>query len=149
MPAAAQPTTTPLRLRWVPRQDLNVLLPPSVRVFEANALPDGARIRAMYTRIALGDRNLRLRAVGEEKGPMFRLRTPAEYATLNQAIWVANGGYFGANEICVSTSLTQTAGLTGPRGGRALRPAPAWAACRSTVSAAAAASARPPRRRAA
>lgn len=85
-----------------------MLLPPSVRVFEANdTLPDGARIRAMYTRIALGDRNLRLRAVGGGEGPHFRLRTPAEYATLNQAIWLANGGYFGAN---ASVSLVITDG---------------------------------------
>ncbi|WP_052732301.1 phosphodiester glycosidase family protein [Hymenobacter terrenus] len=104
----AQAQSTPLNLRWVPRQDLNVLLPPSVRVFETNdTLPDGSRIRAMYTRIALADRNLRLRAVGEEKGPAFRLKTTAEYATLNQAIWAANGGYFSANS---SASLVVTDG---------------------------------------
>ena len=104
----AQTAPTRLNLRWQPRQDLNVLLPPSVRVFETNdTLPGGARVRAMYTRIALGNRNLRLRAVGEEKGPTFRLKTTAEYATINQAIWAANGGYFGIN---ASVSLVITDG---------------------------------------
>ncbi|MBD2769821.1 phosphodiester glycosidase family protein [Hymenobacter sp. BT664] len=125
-PAQAQ-STPPLNLRWVPRQDLNVLLPPSVRVFETNGtLPDGARIRAMYTRIALADRNLRLRAVGEERGPAFRLKTTAEYAALNQAIWAVNGGYFGANS---SASLVITDGngvapnqKTIPRNGRNYTP---------------------------
>lgn len=111
LPRATQaqtPTTPPLNLRWEPRQDLNVLLPASVRVFEANGtLPDGARIRAMYTRLALSDRNLRLRVVGDEKGPTFRLKTTAAHAALNQAIWAANGGYFGANS---SVSLVVTDG---------------------------------------
>ncbi|MBC7921201.1 MAG: hypothetical protein H7Z75_08920, partial [Ferruginibacter sp.] len=96
------------QLDWKERRDLNVLLPPSVRVYDTyDTLPGGKPIRAMYARINLSDRNLRLRAVGEERGSGFSLRTTREYAELNRAILAVNGGFFSSN---ASVSLITTDG---------------------------------------
>ncbi len=97
-----------LNLRWIPREDLNVLLPASVRIYETNdTLPNGSRIRAMYAAITLSDANLRLRAVGETKGSSFRLKTTKEYADIHKAFFAVNGGFFSSN---ASVSLVTTDG---------------------------------------
>lgn len=80
-----------LNLSWQPRQDLNILLPASVRVHEANgSLPDGAPVRAMYATVDLRDENLSLRTVGN---PANRQTTLEHYQDYN-AILAINGGYF-------------------------------------------------------
>lgn len=89
LPQLAQ--TQQLNLSWQPRQDLNVLLPPTVRVYETNGkLADGAPVRAMYTTIDLRDKNLQLRAVGD---PANRQTTKQAYDQYD-AIFAINGGYF-------------------------------------------------------
>ncbi|WP_224997857.1 phosphodiester glycosidase family protein [Cesiribacter sp. SM1] len=81
-------------LQWAARQDLNVLLPPSVRIYEANGtLPDGAPIRATYATIDLSDKNLHFRAVGSNT---LRQTTREAYRQ-NHGILAINGGYFSAN----------------------------------------------------
>lgn len=82
-----------LNLKWVPRDDLNILLPASVRVYEANGLlSDSAKVRVMYATVDLHDSNLKLHAVGGNK-----LReTTLEAHKRNHAILSINGGYFSA-----------------------------------------------------
>ncbi|WP_377131448.1 phosphodiester glycosidase family protein [Rufibacter roseus] len=87
------------KLNWQPRQDLNILLPPSVQVYEAyGKLADGAPIHAMYTLIDLTDENLKFRVVGDNK---TRYSTK-EFVQQQKAILGINGGYYAANG---STSL--------------------------------------------
>ncbi len=82
-----------LSLTWEPREDLNILLPASVRVYEANGyLPDSARVRAMYATIDLRDDNLTLRAVGSNA----RRETTRDAYARHDAILAINGGYFSA-----------------------------------------------------
>ncbi|MGV3540431.1 MAG: phosphodiester glycosidase family protein, partial [Rufibacter sp.] len=93
------PVKAQIRLQWKPRQDLNILLPPSVQVYETyGTLPDGAPIHAFYSLIDLADHNLKLRAVGDNQ---TRLNTK-EFAAQNIAILGINGGYYSGN---ASTSL--------------------------------------------
>jgi Icc-related predicted phosphoesterase len=81
-------------LQWEPREDLNILLPPSVRVFEASGnLDDGARVRATYATVNLNDKNLSLRAVGDN---VQRQTTEEAYLQYN-GILAINGGYFSSN----------------------------------------------------
>ncbi|WP_299823755.1 phosphodiester glycosidase family protein [uncultured Pontibacter sp.] len=113
---AARPLTAQaqqLNLTWEPREDLNILLPSSVRVFEANGqLSDGARVRAVYATIDLKDQNLKLRAVGSNT---IRQTTQEAYEQ-NNAILAINGGYFAATS---SVSILVSDGETvapGPNG---------------------------------
>jgi hypothetical protein len=97
--AFAQTAPTPLNLTWKPREDVNVLLPASIRVFDTySPLPGGGRIRAMYALIRTDDPNLRLRAVGDPRGSTFRLQTTKQAAQDNRAIFAVNGGFFATNE---------------------------------------------------
>ncbi|MBC5994475.1 phosphodiester glycosidase family protein [Pontibacter cellulosilyticus] len=102
-----------LNLNWEPRQDLNILLPASVRVFEANGkLSDGAKVRAVYATVYLKDPNLKLRAVGSNSVR----QTTAEAYQQHQGILAINGGYFSATS---SVSLLVADGETvapGPQG---------------------------------
>src|SRR3989337_404671 len=82
-------------LVWEPRQDLNILLPASVRLYETNGtLPDSTRIRAIYATVDLRDENLKLRAVGSNA-----LReTTLDTHNRHDAILAINGGYFASNK---------------------------------------------------
>lgn len=83
------------QLVWEPRQDLNILLPSSIKVYETNGrLSDGAPVRAMYASVDLRDENLKLRAVGN---PARRQTTLEHYVDFN-AILAINGGYFAPNK---------------------------------------------------
>ncbi|WP_266202545.1 phosphodiester glycosidase family protein [Pontibacter kalidii] len=87
------PATWAQKLTWEPREDLNILLPASIKVYETNGtLSDGAPLRAMYARVDLRDKNLKLRAVGD---PTNRQTTLEHYQDHN-AILAINGGYFAA-----------------------------------------------------
>ena len=87
--------TEPLNLAWKPREDLNIILPPSVRIFETNGLlTDGAKVRAMYATVDLRDKNLKLRAVGSNT----RRETTLESYHRNNAIFAINGGYFSSTK---------------------------------------------------
>jgi hypothetical protein len=84
-----------LNLKWIPREDLNILLPASVRVSEANGmLHDGAKVRAMYATVDLRDKNLKLHAVGNNK---LRETTFDAYKR-NHAVLAINGGYFSSTK---------------------------------------------------
>jgi hypothetical protein len=86
-------TGQPIPLEWKPRTDLNILLPPSVRVYEANGiLADTARVRAVYATISLRDGNLKLRAVGSNSLRQTTLEAYREH----DAIFAVNGGYFSS-----------------------------------------------------
>ncbi|SFG32186.1 phosphodiester glycosidase family protein [Pontibacter chinhatensis] len=92
------------KLNWEPREDLNILLPASIKVYETDGtLSDGAPVRAMYARVDLRDKNLKLRAVGD---PANR-QTTLEHYQDNDAILAINGGYFAATR---SVSLYITDG---------------------------------------
>jgi hypothetical protein len=82
-------------LTWTPREDLNILLPASIRVYETNGLlQDSARIRAMYATVDLRDENLKLRAVGSNT---LRETTQDSYRR-HGAIFAINGGYFSSKK---------------------------------------------------
>src|SRR5689334_5033714 len=77
-----------INLKWIPREDLNVLLPASVRVYEANGfLSDNAPVRAMYATIDLRDDNLRLQAIGSNT----RRETTWDTYHRHRAILAING----------------------------------------------------------
>jgi hypothetical protein len=101
-------------LSWAPREDLNVLLPGSIRMYEANGtLADGARIRAVYAVVDLRDHNLNLHAVGSN----IVRQTTREAYDQHHAILAVNAGYFSAT---ASVSLLVSDGQTiapGPKNG--------------------------------
>ena len=98
-----------LNLQWQPREDLNILYPPSVRFFETNTpLPGGARLHALHVKVDLRDPNLKLRAVGEAIGASFSLKTVKQYAERENALLAVNGGFFSSN---ASLSLITTDGV--------------------------------------
>lgn len=83
-----------INLQWEPREDLNILLPSSVGVYETSGkLSDGAPVRAVYATIDLRDKNLKLRALGSNN---FR-QTTKETSDQNDGILAINGGYFSGN----------------------------------------------------
>ena len=84
-----------IQVNWQPREDLNILLPSSVQVFEATGeLQDGELFRAVYASVDLNDENLKLRAIGSN-----RLReTTAQTSEKNNGILAINGGYFSADK---------------------------------------------------
>lgn len=87
--------TQKLGLVWVAREDLNIILPASVRVYETTGmLRDSARIRAMYATIDLRDENLKLHAVGNNT---LRETTQDSYNS-HGAILAINGGYFSSKK---------------------------------------------------
>lgn len=91
--ASAQ--TKSLNLEWKLRNDVNILLPSSIRIYETNGhLPDSSPIRAMCTIIDLRDNNLKLHAVGSND---IRETTLDTYQRYN-AIFAINGGYFSATK---------------------------------------------------
>src|SRR5690606_3390510 len=78
-------------LPWQPREDLNILLPPSVKIYGAQGiLSDGKPIKAVYAIVDLEDKNLQLRALGRND---LRLTTE-EISKQNNGILAINGGYF-------------------------------------------------------
>lgn len=116
---------TPPGLNWVSRDDLNVLLPPSVRVYETSGvLSDQAPVRAMCAVVDLRDDNLKLRAVGSNT---LRETTWESYVR-NNAILAINGGYFSATrsesllvsdgELTAPGPQTRTRGAFGMVGGK-------------------------------
>ncbi|MCX2739928.1 phosphodiester glycosidase family protein [Pontibacter anaerobius] len=85
------PAALSQKLTWEPREDLNILLPASIKIYETNgSLADGAPVRAMYATVDLRDENLKLRAIGD---PSNR-QTTLEHARDYSAILAINGGYF-------------------------------------------------------
>ncbi|WP_372920115.1 phosphodiester glycosidase family protein, partial [Salegentibacter sp.] len=79
---------------WQPREDLNILLPESVKIYDAyGKLPDGSPLRAMYAEIDLRDKNLKLRSLGRNS---IRETTKETYDR-GDGILAINGGYFAAN----------------------------------------------------
>ncbi len=93
-------TTASFALTWQAREDVNVLLPASIRVYDTYMPLPGATspIRAMYAVIRTDDPNLRMRAVGEPKGSTFRLETTRQAAERNRGIFAVNGGFFSSSE---------------------------------------------------
>ncbi len=83
-----------IQVQWEPREDLNILLPPSIEVFESNGqLEDGARYRAVYARVDLTDPNLNLRATGSNT----HRETTQKTAARTNSILALNGGYFSSD----------------------------------------------------
>ena len=83
-----------INLNWEPREDLNISLPASVKIFEAMGnLPDGKPLRAMYAKIDLSDENLKLRSIGSNS---IRETTIETYER-GDGILAINGGYFATN----------------------------------------------------
>jgi len=81
----------PLNLRWNPREDINILMPSSIRVYETNGqLHDSASVRAFYAIVDLRDKNLIPKAAGSNE---LRETTFETYVNSN-AILAINGGYF-------------------------------------------------------
>ncbi|WP_051935808.1 phosphodiester glycosidase family protein [Salegentibacter sp. Hel_I_6] len=90
-----------INLNWEPREDLNINLPGSIKIFDAlGTLPDGEPLRAMYAEIDLRDKNLYLRSIGSNT---IR-ETTKETAEKVNGILAINGGYFASNS-SVSTII--------------------------------------------
>ncbi|MBI6120299.1 phosphodiester glycosidase family protein [Salegentibacter maritimus] len=90
-----------INLNWQPREDLNINLPASIKIFDAfGKLPDNKPVRAMYAIIDLRDTNLKLRSLGSNT---IRETTKETYKRGN-GILAINGGYFAANS-SVSTII--------------------------------------------
>src|SRR5690606_40383280 len=57
-----------IKLKWEPREDLNILLPNSIKIYETyGKLADGEPVRAIYAEVDLRDENLKLRAHGSNR----------------------------------------------------------------------------------
>lgn len=83
-----------LTLDWEPREDLNINLPNSIRIFDAaGVLADGKPIRAVYAKVDLRDQNLELRSIGSNT---IR-ETTMDTKDKNRGILALNGGYFAPN----------------------------------------------------
>ncbi|GGW30893.1 hypothetical protein GCM10007383_15140 [Arenibacter certesii] len=104
-----------LGLDWKPREDLNIVLPNSVQVFDAaGTLADGEPIRAVYAKVDLRDTNLDLRSMGSNT---IRETTLETYKK-NGGILALNGGYFAptsAVSLIVQDGKTVALGPTGDR----------------------------------
>lgn len=100
----ANPSSAQQQITWHPREDLNLLLPESVKIYETHdTLADGAPLHAVYATIDLRDTNLKLRAAGSNS----RRETTRETYDRHNAILAINGGYFSATR---SESLLITDG---------------------------------------
>lgn len=76
---------------WEPREDLNILLPASVKVHETSGkFEDGEPFRAVHATVDLRDENLKLRALGSH----FHRQTTKETSRQHHGILAINGGYF-------------------------------------------------------
>lgn len=81
-------------LEWTEREDLTILLPSSIKIYEHHGiLEDGEPIKAVYSIIDLRDNNLKLRVVGSN---VERESTKESYEK-NDGIVAINGGYFSNN----------------------------------------------------
>lgn len=100
------------QLQWEAREDLNVLLPASVRVYETSGeWQDGAPFRAVYATVDLSDENLKLRALGSH----LHRQTTKESSSQNNGILAINGGYFATSSsvsLLVSDGEVISPGLT-------------------------------------
>lgn len=82
-----------IKMDWQPREDLNILLPSSVHIFDGfGSLADGAPVKAVYARIDLSDENLTLRAIGSNT----HRETTKQTHDRHNGILSINGGYFAA-----------------------------------------------------
>ncbi|HSI69891.1 MAG TPA: phosphodiester glycosidase family protein, partial [Gillisia sp.] len=91
-----------IQVEWQPREDLNILLPESIKVFDTyGKLADGEPLRAMYAEVDLRDENLKVRAQGSNRK---RQTTQETYEQFN-AILAINGGYF-SNTASVSVLVS-------------------------------------------
>lgn len=101
-----------IRPQWEPREDLNILLPSSVKVFEAKGqLEDGKFYRAVHATVDLRDENLVLRALGSNT----LRQTTEETSRQNNGILAINGGYFSSKasvSLLVSDGKILSPGLT-------------------------------------
>src|SRR5690606_14511186 len=78
-------------IKWDPREDLNILLPNSIKIYETyGKLADGEPVRAMYAEVDLRDENLKLRAHGSHK----KRQTTMEAYEQFHGVLAINGGYF-------------------------------------------------------
>jgi hypothetical protein len=76
-----------LGLQWQPRQDLNILYPPSVRFYETySPLPGGTKLHALYVKLDLRDPNLKLGVVGKAIGSSCALKTVKQSAERENAL---------------------------------------------------------------
>ncbi|HSP83229.1 MAG TPA: phosphodiester glycosidase family protein, partial [Gillisia sp.] len=102
-----------INLTWEPREDLNILLPNSIKVYDTyGKLADGNLVRAMYAVIDLRDENLKLRAHGSNTK---RQTTLEAYEQLG-GILAINGGYFSDTSsvsVLVSDGEVVSAGPSG------------------------------------
>jgi Icc-related predicted phosphoesterase len=102
-----------INVAWEPREDLNILLPNSIKVYDTHGkLADGNPVRAMYAVIDLRDENLKLRAHGSNTR---RQTTLEAYEQLN-GILAINGGYFSDTtsvSVLVSDGEVVSAGPAG------------------------------------
>ncbi|MCM4169058.1 3',5'-cyclic adenosine monophosphate phosphodiesterase CpdA [Arenibacter antarcticus] len=104
-----------LILDWKEREDLNIVLPNSVQIFDAaGTLADGKPIRAVYAKVDLRDPNLDLRSIGSNTIRETTLETNEK----SRGILAMNGGYFAANSavsLIVKDGRTIAPGPTGDR----------------------------------
>lgn len=102
-----------ITVNWEPREDLNILLPNSIKIYDAyGKLADGEAVRAMYAEIDLRDENLKLRALGSNQKRQTTLEAYEQF----HGIFAINGGYFSDSS---SVSILVSDGevvSTGPSG---------------------------------
>lgn len=107
-----------VNVKWEPREDLNILLPNSIKIYDTNGtLADGSPVRAMYAEVDLRDDNLKLRAQGSNTKRQTTLEAYEQY----HGILAINGGYFSDTSsvsVLVSDGEVVSAGHSGnsPRG---------------------------------
>lgn len=98
---------------WEPREDLNILLPNSIKVYDTyGKLADGNPVRAMYAVIDLRDGNLKLRAHGSNSKRQTTLEAYEQFG----GILAINGGYFSNTSsvsVLVSDGEVVSAGPAG------------------------------------
>lgn len=91
----AQHLSAQIKIDWAPREDLNILLPKSIRIYEGNGtLTDGGRVRMVYAVLNINDPLLTLLAKGSNE---IRQTTWQAYQEHN-GILAINGGYFSASQ---------------------------------------------------
>src|SRR5690554_2615796 len=111
-------TSQELNVKWEPREDLNILLPNSIKIYDTyGKLADGEPVRATYAEVDLRDENLKLRAHGSHKKRQTTLEAYEQF----HGILAINGGYFSDTSsvnVLVSDGEVISAGHSGeqPRG---------------------------------
>ncbi len=125
-----------LQIQWTPREDLNILLPNSIKIYDTyGKLADGEPLRAMYAEIDLRDENLKLRALGSNSKRQTTLEAYEQF----HGILAINGGYFSDTSsvsVLVSDGEVISAGHAGeqPRGAFGMvrgKPEIVWASARN------------------